>query len=68
MLKFLADQISPDTYVNLMDQYRPCYRAGDFPELSRLITAAEYEEAMGVARRYRIWRLDQRQRRVLRSW
>ena len=62
VLKFLAEEISPGTYFNLMDQYRPCYRAGDFPELSRSITAAEYEEALGVARRYGIWRLDGRQR------
>jgi putative pyruvate formate lyase activating enzyme len=68
VLKFLAEEISPDTYVNLMGQYRPCYRAGEFPELSRSITAAEYEEALAVAHRYGIWRLDRRQRRVLRSW
>ena len=68
VLKFLAEEISAGTYVNLMDQYRPCYRADDFPELSRSITAAEYEEALAVARRYGIWRFDQRQRRVLRSW
>jgi putative pyruvate formate lyase activating enzyme len=68
VLKFLAEEISPGTYVNLMDQYRPCYRAGEFPELGRSITAAEYEEALGVARRYGIWRLDGKQRRVFRSW
>jgi putative pyruvate formate lyase activating enzyme len=68
VLKFLAEEISPDTYVNLMNQYRPCHRAGDFPELSRSIAAAEYEDALGVARRYGLWRLDHRQRRVFRSW
>jgi putative pyruvate formate lyase activating enzyme len=68
VFKFLAEEISPDTYVNLMDQYRPCYRADDFPELSHSTTAAEYEEALGVAHRYGIRRLDRRQRRVLRSW
>ena len=67
VLKFLAEEISPGTYVNLMDQYSPCHRADDFPELSRSITAAEYEEALAVARRYGIWRLDGRQRRTLQS-
>jgi putative pyruvate formate lyase activating enzyme len=68
VLRFLAEEISPDTYVNLMNQYRPCHRAGDFPELSRSIAAAEYEDALGVARRYGLRRLDHRQRRVFRSW
>jgi putative pyruvate formate lyase activating enzyme len=68
ILMFLAEEISPDTYVNLMDQYRPCYRAGEYPELSRPTTAAEYAEAEEVARRCGIWRLDYRQERLARGW
>lgn len=35
ILKFLAREISRDTYLNLMDQYRPCYRADEYPALGR---------------------------------
>ena len=35
VLEFLAEEVSPNTYVNLMDQYRPCYRADEYPELDR---------------------------------
>jgi putative pyruvate formate lyase activating enzyme len=51
VMRFLAEEISRETYVNVMDQYRPCYRAAEFPELSRRITAEEYEAALDAARR-----------------
>ncbi|WP_084191027.1 radical SAM protein [Methylomarinum vadi] len=57
VLKFIANEISSDTYLNLMDQYYPCYRAKEFPELSRLITAAEYHKALAIARRFGLNRL-----------
>ncbi|HBZ72589.1 MAG TPA: radical SAM protein [Deltaproteobacteria bacterium] len=49
---FLAHEISPRTHVNLMAQYRPCYRADDCPPLDRWITAEEWNAAVAVARRY----------------
>ncbi|HLB80874.1 MAG TPA: radical SAM protein [Dongiaceae bacterium] len=58
VLRFLAEEISRDTYVNLMDQYRPCYRAGDYPELDRPIGSAEYGAALEAARRCGLSRLD----------
>lgn len=48
-LRFIAEEISPDTYLNLMDQYRPCYRADDYRELERAITGAEFREALAIA-------------------
>ncbi len=60
VLRFLAEEVSPNTYVNLMDQYRPCYRADEVPELSRSITTAEFDEALEIARRSGITRLDDR--------
>ena len=39
----------PDTYVNIMDQYHPAWRAREHPPLDRCITAAEYREAVGMA-------------------
>jgi putative pyruvate formate lyase activating enzyme len=58
VLRFLAEKISPRTYVNLMDQYRPCYRAGEHPELDRRPTPAELAGALAAARRLGLARLD----------
>ena len=58
VLAFLAQEISPHTYLNLMDQYRPCYRADEYPPLDRTITAEEYQEARALAKRHGLNRLD----------
>jgi len=63
--RFLAEEVSKDTYINVMDQYRPCYRAGEYPKLNRRITRAEYEEAVEMARLAGLWRFDQRRPRIL---
>lgn len=66
--RFLAEEISPDTYINVMDQYRPCFRAYEHPPLDRPITAQEYQAAMEAARRAGLHRFDQRQARLFRLW
>ncbi|MFQ6117925.1 MAG: radical SAM protein [Candidatus Bipolaricaulia bacterium] len=48
ILGFIAG-LSRDHYVNIMAQYHPCYKAFDYPELSRRITREEYDEAIEVA-------------------
>jgi putative pyruvate formate lyase activating enzyme len=58
LLKFVAEDISKTTYVNIMRQYRPEYKASEYPELSRRITPKEYAEALGWAKQYGIQRLD----------
>ncbi len=60
IMKFLADTISRETYINVMDQYRPCYRAGEFPEINRSLHAAEYDRAMELARKTGLHRLEKR--------
>lgn len=60
IMRFLADEISPDTYLNIMDQYHPCARAADYPEINRAITAEEYQQARELARRVGLHRLDER--------
>lgn len=60
VLAFLASAISPHTYLNLMDQYYPCYRASDFPPLDRPITLEEYRQVLALAERYGLHRLDRR--------
>ena len=62
VLSFLANEISRNTYLNLMDQYRPCYRADEFPELDRPVTSEEYREALEIAARHGLTRLDRRRR------
>lgn len=56
---FLAEQVSSNTYVNVMAQYHPCHKAYDFPELSRSITKEEYLETVTLALRHGLNRLDQ---------
>jgi putative pyruvate formate lyase activating enzyme len=48
--RFIAEELSPDTYVNVMGQYRPEYRASECPEIDRRVTAAEVAEAVRLAR------------------
>lgn len=45
VMKFLAEEISVDTYVSLMSQYFPCNKAKEFPELDRKISLEEFNEA-----------------------
>ena len=58
VLQFLAEEISPKTHLNLMDQYSPCFRADEHPELNRGITSSEYEEALEHACRFGFHRLE----------
>ncbi len=48
--EFLATSVSTSTYINVMPQYRPCFRASEYPELSRRITPGEYEAALTACR------------------
>ena len=48
---FIAREISLNSYVNVMDQYRPCYRAREIPELSRPLSRGEYRESVRQAQR-----------------
>jgi putative pyruvate formate lyase activating enzyme len=58
VLEFLAGEISSSTYLNLMDQYRPCYRASGYPGLDRRITPDEFRRALELAARRGLRRLD----------
>jgi putative pyruvate formate lyase activating enzyme len=51
VVRFLAEDISKETYLNIMAQYRPEYNACRSPELNRGITAKEYAEALHLAER-----------------
>ena len=43
--RFIAEEISPDTLLNIMDQYHPCDRAFEYPPLDRRLSREEYEKA-----------------------
>ncbi|MDQ7028986.1 MAG: radical SAM protein [Ardenticatenia bacterium] len=68
ILTFLAEEVSPDTYVNIMDQYYPAGRVSDrqYPEMNRHLTSEEHVEALRIAREVGLWRLDERAPR--RPW
>ena len=49
IMSFIVRQLSDNSYVNIMDQYRPLYRAGEYPEIDRRISSREYREAIEIA-------------------
>jgi putative pyruvate formate lyase activating enzyme len=63
---WLAREVSPDTFVNVMGQYRPANLVGRrrpdgttlFPEIDRRPTSAELSEALAAARRAGLWRFE----------
>ncbi len=58
VMRFLAREVSTNTYLNIMDQYHPCYKAFDIPQLSRSITGQEFDEAVDLAHQQGLYRLD----------
>jgi putative pyruvate formate lyase activating enzyme len=67
IMKFIAQQISANTYVNVMSQYRPCGMASEIPELAVSLTSTEYDRAVRETHVAGIQRLD-RPRRVFELW
>ncbi|MEW6351556.1 MAG: radical SAM protein [Thermodesulfobacteriota bacterium] len=59
-MRFLAQEVSRNTYVNVMNQYRPCGRAHGRPDIGRTVTRDEYAEALEMAAEEGITRLDER--------
>lgn len=52
VIDFIAGEISNDTYLNLMDQYYPSYKADNYKELNRRISREEYYEIIDYAKKY----------------
>lgn len=67
IMRFVATELSPETYVNLMDQYYPAAKVGPgkYEEINRRVTHGEQAEAFRQARAAGLWRFDQRRRRLL---
>jgi putative pyruvate formate lyase activating enzyme len=64
VLRFLAGEVSRNTYVNIMDQYRPCYRAFEHPPLDRPLRRDEFAQAIAAAERLGLQRLDEHRARL----
>lgn len=62
ILHFLAEEVSRNTYINLMDQYQPYYQADQYPELNRPILSEEYQQVVEWAHAEGLNRLDHRNR------
>jgi uncharacterized Fe-S radical SAM superfamily protein PflX len=64
VLHWLATEQSPDTYVNLMDQYHPAHKAEaepQFSEINRRLSRPEFRQALAYAEEVGLWRLDARE-------
>ncbi len=62
VMHFLAQKISKNTYVNIMDQFYPCGKISLNSTLGRRITQGEYNEAVEAAKKEGITRLDKREK------
>lgn len=58
VLKWIAENLPKDTYVNIMSQYTPVYKAKEYPEIARPITREEYYEVVNYAKQLGLTNLD----------
>ena len=58
VVRFLAKEVSTNTYLNIMAQYRPGYQASGIPKLARPVNRQEFSEAVNLARQQGLKRLD----------
>ena len=68
IMHWIADNLSRDTYVNVMDQYYPAHKAETeprFAEINRGISHDEFCGALELARSAGLWRFDTRWRSVI---
>ena len=58
VIEWIAKNLPKDTYVNIMSQYQPVYKASEYPEISRTITEKEYADAIKWAKEAGLTNLD----------
>jgi putative pyruvate formate lyase activating enzyme len=58
VIEWIAENLPKDTYLNIMSQYRPMYKAFEYPEISRRISRQEYNEAINWAKKAGLTNLD----------
>ena len=62
IMRFLAEELSPDTYVNIMGQYHPAGKVSGkkYEEINQRTTSREVQQAIQQAEQVDLWRFDQR--------
>lgn len=65
IMKFISREVSANTFVNIMPQYRPCGETDASSSLSRSLTAEEFESALEIAAASGLTRLDNRKRKFM---
>lgn len=58
VIGWIAENLPKDTYVNIMSQYTPVYKALNYPEISRRITAAEYADDIDYTRELNLTNIE----------
>ena len=58
VIEWIAQNLPEDTYLNIMSQYTPMYKAFEYPEISRRITREEYNEVLRWAKEAGLTNLD----------
>ena len=58
IMEWIAENLPKDTYVNIMAQYSPQFKAYDYPEISRRITNEEYIKVVKRAQEVGLTNLD----------
>ncbi len=54
VMKFIAGELSADTYISLMSQYLPYHLASGYPEINRRLKKEEYQEVKEILERYHL--------------
>jgi len=58
VVRFLTQEVSSNTYLNIMAQYHPCHKASAIPSLARPLRQQEFNEAIDLAHQQGLYRLD----------
>lgn len=58
IIKWIADNLPSETFLNIMSQYHPTYKAFDYPEINRRIAKKEYKEVVDYAKELGLTKLD----------
>jgi putative pyruvate formate lyase activating enzyme len=49
IIRYIVSEISPEAFVNIMPQYRPCGEVAETPRFDRPLLQAEYDEVLSIA-------------------
>jgi putative pyruvate formate lyase activating enzyme len=66
IMEWIAEKVHKETYVNIMSQYSPVFKAHEYPKIARRLTRAEYKRAVSRAKEVGLTNLDIQGSRWLR--